>query len=106
MAKKKAQNIDLDFAFFEYLHQTGINLVPQWYFPGDDQRRLEDGDMMHEHRPGGTESITGSEDILAIIDRLPSDSEVEAEFDIEAEAQDYADRLRKRTDRATLVING
>lgn len=91
---------DREGVFFEYLRQTGINLVPQWYFPGDAQRRIEDGHIMHGHRSGGTEGVSSSEDILQTIDRLPSDSDVEADFDIETAAKDYADRLKERIDRA------
>ncbi len=101
--------VDREGVFFEYLRQSGINLVPQWYFPGDAHRNLEDGHMMHEHRPGGMEEISNPEDILQIIDRLPSDSDVEAKFDIETTAQDYADKLRKRIGRArgeVLFIDG
>ena len=100
---------DRDGVFFEYLRQTGINLVPQWYFPGDAQRNLEDGRIMHEHRPGGLEGIGSPEDILAIIDRLPSDAEVEAEFDIDKAAREYAESLSERiarTDGEVLFIDG
>ena len=44
--------VDREGVFFEYLLQNGINLVPQWYFPGDAQRNIEDGHMRHEHHPG------------------------------------------------------
>jgi hypothetical protein len=100
---------DREGVFFEYLHQTGINLVPQWYFPGDPQRNLEDGLMMHEHCPGGSDGIVNPEDIIEIIDCLPSDSDVEAEFDVETTARDYADKLRGRIARArgeVLFIDG
>lgn len=101
--------VDREGVFFEYLRQTGINLVPQWYFPGDEQRNIENGHVAHEHHPGGTEHIGSPEDILKAIDNLPSESAVEAEFDIETTAQDHADRLRERIDRANgevLFIDG
>ncbi|MCK5803870.1 MAG: hypothetical protein KAI66_13600 [Lentisphaeria bacterium] len=100
---------DREGVFFEYLRQTGINLVPQWYFPGDAQRNIENGHLMHEHRLGGTQNISNPEDILRAIDRLPADADVEAEFDLEATAQDYAGRLTERMDRAkgeVLFIDG
>ena len=100
---------DREGVFFEYLHRTGVNLVPQWYFPGDEQRRIEDGRIVHEHRPGGTEGACNPEDILRAVDRLPPDSAVEAEFDIETTAREYADSLKERMARArgeVLFIDG
>ena len=100
---------DREGVFFEYLRQTGINLVPQWYFPGDAQRRLEDGHIMHEPRSGGTAAISSPEDILQAIDRLPSDANVEAQFDLDATARAYADKLKERMVRArgeVLFIDG
>ncbi|RKX35684.1 MAG: hypothetical protein DRP71_02760 [Verrucomicrobia bacterium] len=91
---------DREGVFFEYLHQVGINLVPQWYFPGEAQREIESGQVLHEHRSGGTEGIRGPEAILELIDRLPSDNEVEAEFDIEITARDYANRVEERMRKA------
>jgi hypothetical protein len=99
---------DREGVFFEYLHQCGINLVPQWYFPGEAQRNIERGHTAHEHLPGGMEAITGPEDILRAVDRLPSDSAVETEYNIEAVARSYADALRARIDRTngeTLFID-
>ena len=100
---------DREGVFFEYLHQCGINLVPQWYFPGEAQRNIERGHMAHEHLPGGTEGIRGPEDVLRAVNRLPSDSAVEKEYDVEAAARNYADALRARIDRTegeTLFIGG
>ena len=91
--------VDREGVFFEYLQRCGINLVPQWYFPGDAQRNIEQGHLAHEHRPGGTEDIDSPEDILRVIDRLPDDAAFEAEFDIETTARQYADRLKARIDR-------
>jgi hypothetical protein len=99
---------DQEGVFFEYLHRCGINLVPQWYFPGEAQRNIERGYTAHEHLPGGTECIRGSEDILRAVDKLPSDAAVERGFDIEAVARNYADALRARIDRTkgeTLFID-
>lgn len=91
---------DREGVFFEYLRRCGINLVPQWYFPGEAQRNIELGRVAHEPRPGGTDGITGPEDILHAIDRLPSDAAVERDFNIAQAAQDYAGALRARIDRA------
>ncbi|MBT6146184.1 MAG: hypothetical protein HOH74_12180 [Gemmatimonadetes bacterium] len=100
---------DREAVFFEYLHRCGINLVPQWYFPGEAQRNIEQGHVAHEHRPGGTDEIGAPEDILRVIDQLPSDRLTEAGFDIEATARDYAHSLRERIDKTrgeTLFIAG
>ena len=86
--------------FYDYLHRCGINLVPQWYFPGEAQRNIGRGHLAHEHRPGGEEGIRGPEDILRAMDRLPTDAMVEREYDIEGTAETYAARLRERIDRA------
>ena len=90
---------DREGVFFEYLHRCGINLVPQWYFPTDYQRNIEEGHIAHEHQPGGSAGIREPEDILRAIDELPSDSDTEAAFDIEAAARQYADTLKEHIDR-------
>ena len=99
---------DREGVFHEYLHRCGINLVPQYYFPDQSQRNIEEGHIAHEHRPGGTEGCHAPEDVLRAIDELPSDAETEAGFDIEATARQYADNLRRRIDRTngeTLFID-
>lgn len=95
---------DREGVFFEYLHQSGINLVPQWYFPADEHRRMELGHIMHDPRPGGTEGIRNPADIVRAIDLLPSDSAIEREFNIEAAAQDYAGILKERIDRTKAEV--
>ena len=90
---------DREGVFFEYLHQSGINLVPQWYFPSEAHRNIERGHIAHEHQPGGTEGIRDPEEILRAIDALPSDAATEAGFDAEERARCYADNLRARIDR-------
>jgi hypothetical protein len=100
---------DREGVFFDYLHRCGINLVPQWYFPGEAQRNIEQGHVAHEHRPGGAAGIGEPEEILRAIDALPSDRGTEAEFDIEETARNYADSLRAHIDRTkgeTLFIDG
>jgi hypothetical protein len=100
---------DREGVFYEYLRRCGINLVPQYYFPGESQRRIEVGHIAHEERPGGTEGVSCPEDILRVIDDLPSDAAVEADFDIEATADAYAGAIQAHTDRAggeVLFIDG
>jgi len=89
---------DREGVFFKYLRRCGINLVPQWYYPGPLQRNIEQGYVAFEHKPGGTAGIRGPEDILRAIDHLASDAATEAEFDIEGAAKRYADDLRARID--------
>ena len=100
---------DREGVFFEYLRHCGITLVPQWYFPGEAQRNIEEGHVAHEVRPGGTENVGGPEDILRSIEKLPDDRQVEAEFDVEETARSYArdllDRM-KRTSDEVLFISG
>ncbi|MFC1525724.1 uroporphyrinogen decarboxylase family protein [Candidatus Latescibacterota bacterium] len=91
---------DREGVFYEYLHHCGINLVPQWYFPGESQRNLEKGRIMHDVRPGGTAAILDPDDILRSIDQLPSDAQTETAFDHGAAALAYADDLRARTEKS------
>ena len=100
---------DREDVFYEYLRRCRINLVPQYYFPGESQRRIEVGHIAHEVRPGGTEGVTSPEDVLHTIDQLPSDAVVEAGFDTEAAADAYAADIAAHTDRAggdVLFIDG
>jgi len=91
---------DRDGVFFEYLRKTSINLVPQSYIPGEDQKNIEEGHIAYEHQLGGWEETSSPEDVLRAIDSLPSESEVEAEFDIESNAREYATALNQKMERA------
>ena len=100
---------DPEGVFFDYLRSCGINLVPQWYFPGEAQRNIEEGRVAHGHQPGGSAQISGPDDILRAIDALPSDSQVAAEFDTEGVARNHAQALLSRIDRTdgeVLFIDG
>lgn len=90
---------DREGVFFAYLHRCGINLVPQWYLPGEEQRNIERGHIAHEPRPGGTEGIQSPEDIVRAVEALPSDAAVERDYDVEAAAASYAQALRARIER-------
>jgi len=99
---------DREGVFFDYLKHCGINLVPQWYLPDEGHRNLEEGRLIREHLPGGTDNISGPEDIVRYIDALPDDSKVEAEFNIEETARTYAQNMIDRIERAeheTLFID-
>ncbi len=95
---------DREGVFFDYLRRCGINLVPQWYFPGEAQRNIEEGHLAHEARPGGTEGVSSTEDILRSIDRIPEDSQVEANFDVDGTAFHYAQRLQQRIEKAQYEV--
>ena len=86
-------------AFFEYLRQAGINLVPQWYFPGDGQRRLEDGRMMHEHLAGGTEAVCNPGEIRAIVEQLLGVAGLQGFEEEHGVSYDAIVKLKDRRDR-------
>ena len=90
---------DREGVFFDYLDRCAINFVPQWYFPDQAQRNIELGHLAHEPKPGGSLEMSGPEDVVRWIDRLPDDAEVEAGFDISQAAKDYAEALWQRIDR-------
>jgi hypothetical protein len=98
---------DREGVFFAYLRACGINLVPQWYFPGEAQKNIEEGRLAHEVLPGGTERISRPEDILQSIERLPDDQQIEAEFRVEETARAYArnllDRMRRAEDEVLFI---
>ena len=85
--------------FYEYLRHCGINLCPQYYFPGEAQRNIEQGHLAHKPAPGGSEDARGPEDVLRFIDRLPPDSRVEADFDVQTCAREYAAANKAHIDR-------
>ncbi len=100
---------DREGVFIDYLDRCGINLVPQWYFPGDSQRNIERGLLAHDHHPGGTAETGSPEDVVRWIDQLPDDTEVEARFDVSRVAKDYAEALWQHTERTNgqvLFIGG
>ena len=55
---------------------------------------------MHEHLPGGSDRIRGPEDIVRWVEKLPSDAEIERDYDIEGTARQYADELKTRIEKA------
>lgn len=100
---------DPEGVFNAYLVKTGVNLVPQNYKPGEAHRRLEQGEVMHEPTPGGNSGVASPEDVVAEVEQLPDDEQVEAEFDIEEAAHNYVQPLLHRmeaTGDAVLTIGG
>jgi len=100
---------DREGVFYDYLRGCGISLVPQWYMPSDEHRNIEAGRLAHEPLPGGWDRISGPEDILRAIDELPGDSQVEADFNIEQAARDYAqsiiDHIRRAGDEVLFIAH-
>jgi hypothetical protein len=95
--------------FVEYVRRCGINLVPQWYLPGEGQRRLEQREVMHEPNPHVAHGFREPEDVLRAIESLPDDEAVERRFNVEAAARAYADALRSHGELLgpdVLVIDG
>lgn len=84
--------------FVEMVRRVGANLIIQWYYPGDSQRRLECAEMMHEPHQHVAAGIRTPEDVLRLIDALPDDAAIEREFDHEAAAKAYADDLKEHQD--------
>lgn len=91
---------DREGVFYDYLDRLPINFVPQYYFPGGDQRNIELGRLAHDPRPGGTAGTDSPEDVVRWIDDLPDEKEVRADYDVAQAAKDYADAIWDRTDRA------
>lgn len=100
---------DPEGVFNAYLVRTGTNIVPQNYMPSEAHRRLEEGDIMHPPQPGGSTGATCPEDVAAEAERLPDDERVEADFNLEQAAANYAKPLLHRmeaTQDAVLAIGG
>lgn len=100
---------DPEDVFYGYLRHCGITLVPQYYFPGEAQRNIERGHLAHAPAPGGSEGARSPEDVLRAIDALPSDSQMEADFNVEVRAREYAETNQAHIDKAhgeVLFISG
>ena len=95
--------------FIEFIHRCGVNLVPQWYMPGEQHRRLEAGHMMHEINLHEGSGFNSPEDVLQAIEALPEDAQVERDFNIEQTALDYANTNKQHMELLgpdVLVIAG
>ncbi len=89
---------DPEGVFVELVKRVGANLIIQWYYPGEGQRRLECGEMMHAPRPWEAAGFHSPEDVLRAIDALPPDEAVERDYDVEAAADAYAAELKAHQD--------
>lgn len=85
---------DPEGVFVEMVRRVGANLIIQWYYPGESQRRLERGEIMHEPHQHRAAGFRGPEDVLRVIDGLPDDAAVVRDFDHEVAAQAYAARVQ------------
>lgn len=81
---------DREGVFAEFVRRTGANFVPQWYLPGEAQRKLEMGEIMHELHRHEEAGFRSPEDVLRWIEQLPDDEVVRRDFDLERAAEDYA----------------
>ncbi|MGD9497685.1 MAG: uroporphyrinogen decarboxylase family protein [Armatimonadota bacterium] len=79
--------------FCEFVRRIGANLVPQWYIPGEAQRMLEIGQIMHATRQHEDAGFRSPEDVRDWIEQLPDDEVVEREFDLDAAAEAYAQTI-------------
>ena len=70
--------------------RLGANLVPQWYYPREAQRKLETGEIMHETRTHEAAGFRSPKNVRDFAGELPDDAAVERDFDIEQGAEDYA----------------
>jgi hypothetical protein len=89
---------DEDNVFLRALPRMGVNLCPQWALPRDLEGNASDdvGEMNESwaNRLG----IREPEEILPIIDALPSDEALEREFDLDAFARGYATDIKRHID--------
>ncbi len=85
---------DPEGCFVEMVRRVGANLIIQWYYPTERQRRLEYREMMHEPHEHAAAGFQSPEDVLRLIDELPDDEAVISEFDHETAAQAYAARVK------------
>ncbi|NCO43227.1 MAG: hypothetical protein COZ06_06730 [Armatimonadetes bacterium CG_4_10_14_3_um_filter_66_18] len=95
--------------FVEYVRKCGINLVPQWYLPGEAHRRLEQREVMRDPQAHLQQGFREPEDVLRAIESLPEDGAVERSFDVEAAAKGYADAINTHQSLLgpeVLVIDG
>lgn len=77
--------------YLQALLRLGINLCPQFVMPHDELGNASVVDGCWANRRG----IEEPEEILPLIERLPSDEELERGFDLEMEAHRYAEPLRQ-----------
>ncbi|MBM4034649.1 MAG: hypothetical protein FJ291_23135 [Planctomycetes bacterium] len=82
----------------EYVRRSGINLVPQWYYPSKEHWRLEHGEIMHDPKAHEARGFRSPEDVVRAAEALPDDAKVERDFNVEKAAEAYASNIRKHMD--------
>lgn len=100
---------DKEGVFVEALPRMGVNLCPQWAMPYDEAGNASDDLQTYGQEWGSRLGIVEPEEILPLIDALPSDEELERDFDLDAAAREYADTIKARMDAMqgeVLVISG
>jgi hypothetical protein len=100
---------DPEGVFVEFTRRVGANLIIQWYYPGEGQRRLECGEIMHEPHPWEGAGFRSPEDVLRHLESLPEDEAVERGYNVEAAAEGYAATVKAHQDlfgADALVIDG
>ena len=87
-----------DAVFLDALPRMGVNLCPQWAFPYDAMGNASGDVSQDPHAWVNRYGIRQPEEILPLIDRLPTDESLEREFDLDAYAQRYAGQIKSRID--------
>ena len=90
--------VDPEGVLAGYVRRCGINLVPQWYYPTEQHRRLEQGHVMRDAKAHEAQGFRSPEDVVRAIDALPDDEAVERGFDVERAAEDYASTIQAHMD--------
>ncbi len=100
---------DPEGCFVEMVKRVGANIIIQWYYPGEEQRRLEQGLIMHQPHTHEQAGFRTPEDVLRSLEQPPDDdAAIIRDFNHEAAARAYADELKRQQDLfgdACLVIS-
>jgi hypothetical protein len=89
---------DKEGVFLEALPRMGVNLCPQWAFPYDEMGNASDEIGVMDEKWANRQGIREPEEILPLIDRLPTDEMLAREFDLGATARRYADAIQRHID--------
>ena len=84
---------DKENVYAEALLRLGINLCPQWVMPQD---RMGNAGVVYDYWSNRL-GLQQPEQILPLIEALPSDEQLEREFDLEGEAKAVADTIAQHS---------
>ena len=88
---------DKEDIFLQAMPQLGVNLCPQYdVWPKDKLGNA--GEIEDTTNWGNRLGLKEPEQILPMIEALPSDEELEREYDVEGEARNYAQTLKAHID--------